>query len=93
MSLVEETFNPNPKTVDTRSTEGNDEKSMARGVYMTRRRMRNESSKFTAISKSSRTVGNGIMSIITTTITPTATNKSTVFLNLTFSAMSPHPAY
>jgi hypothetical protein len=62
---VEETFNPNPKIVDINSTLGKVLKSMGRRTERAFRRTKIPNKKFTAMKKSSKNVGNGIINIKT----------------------------
>jgi hypothetical protein len=80
INLVDETFKPSPKTVEMRRTVGNDEKSMALGEYSTIRRIKMDSRRFNDINRSNTGPGNGMMSIITTTIAIIATKRSAIFL-------------
>ena len=80
IAIVEETFNPKPKTVEIRRTVGKEEKSIARGEYKTMRRIKIDNKRLSVMKRSNIVAGKGIISMSTTTIATIATKRSATCL-------------
>jgi hypothetical protein len=80
INLVEDTLSANPKTVVTSNIVGNTLKSVARFVYKTMSSISRAKTRFIAMRASSKNVGKGMISIITTATTPTAIKLSVLSL-------------
>ena len=81
---MEDTFNTNPKMVLSNNNEGKTEKSVARAVNNTINNTTKLNVRFSAIKKSSSTVGSGMINISTMRMTVNATAISILYF---FAAM------